>query len=1311
MSDDLAIEARFTLHLRVGRGGSGDVFRATDRETGATVAVKRMLPAGEEPTALDRFRREVRLLSQITDPHVVRYVAHGADAAGTECLVVEWLEGEDLAHRQRRQRLTAAEALDVVRQAATGLHALHQAGIVHRDVKPANLFLTTGEGGALRVKVIDLGIARAAGEATLTTIGVTLGTPYYMSPEQARGEERVSHRADVFSLGVVLFELLAGRRPFTGNDFFAVLAKIVLQDPPRLADALPGVPAAIDALVGRAMSKAPEERFASARELADALAAIPPWTLEALPGSAPAAGREGAPPTVTGTDGPASQGATPASGMGLGGTTTRVKAALSVTGERRVVTAVFAGFGATAPESDLAAFEAIAAEHGASSYPTLGRRRIAVFGGAHTTGDEGVRAALAALEAAARLPGVRLAIATGRALAGATGLSGDLIERGARPVVEKAGDLAIQVDDATARLLSAHFVVERRAQTGAGHVLTGLRPAPVGPRTLVGRPIPCVGRDREIAGLWALYEECVSEPVARVAVVSGPAGIGKSRVRDELLARLSRADPAPEILLSRGSPLAESSAFGLLAPAIRRLAGILDGEPAADQRAKLAARIGRRAPTAVRWVGELCGVPGEGAQAPRDAMLTFDLMQAAWIEWLEAECAAQPVVLVIEDLHWGDRPSVRFVDAALRALQDRPFLVVALARPEVTARFPGLFAERGAQDVRLGPLTPKASERLVRAALGASADAATVQRIVARAEGNAFYIEELVRAVESGAGEAVPDTVLGMVQARLDALGAEPKRILRAASVFGQTFWRGGVAALLGEAPETLTEPLDRLAVMEVAARRSAASFPGEAEYTFRHAVVREAAYAMLSDADRRVGHRLAGAYLERVGEADPAVLGQHFELGDEPAAAARHHQRAAEKALGGNDFAAALDHAERAVALGAEGELRGRARLVQAEAQRWRGELGPAALCGAEAADLLPRGEVAWFHAVRETIAANGRLGHFDLVLLWAEEALGAEAAAGAAGAKLAALAPAAGQTMYSGNGEAAARILAEIDRISEGAGAIDPTVTARIHVVRAFQADLAGDAELALAQHQAALRGYESGGDRRAACTTLCNIGFAHGAMGAYAEAEEALRRAHASAVRMSLGTIVPLALHNLGGVLHWLGRVDEARTVETEAVLAFERAKDPRLEGASRIYLSRILVTAGDLAGAASEARRTAEAPASPPPLRAGALAALAQALLLAGGVPEALAAASEAHKTLAALGSIEDFEPLIRLVHAETLFASGDHDAARAAIVDARGRILTRASRLGEPARARFLEAVPDNARCLSLAEAWGALPAA
>ena len=143
MPDDFPIESRFVIEARVGRGASGEVFKATDRETGLPVAVKRLLSIHDDAAGLDRFRREARL----------------------------------------------------------GLHALHEAGVVHRDVKPANVYLVSGEGGALQVKLIDLGIARAAGEATLTQHGVALGTPFYMAPEQARGEDRVPAKADQFSLG------------------------------------------------------------------------------------------------------------------------------------------------------------------------------------------------------------------------------------------------------------------------------------------------------------------------------------------------------------------------------------------------------------------------------------------------------------------------------------------------------------------------------------------------------------------------------------------------------------------------------------------------------------------------------------------------------------------------------------------------------------------------------------------------------------------------------------------------------------------------------------------------------------------------------------------------------------------------------------------------------------------------------------------------------------------------------------------------------------------------------------------------------
>src|SRR5262249_55716041 len=139
--------------------------------------------------------------------------------------------------------------------------------------------------------------------------------------------------------------------------------------------------------------------------------------------------------------------------------------------------------------------------------------------------------------------------------------------------------------------------------------------------------------------------------------------------------------------------------------------------------------------------------------ARQDAMLMGDQMRRAWEDWITAECLAQPVVIVLEDLQWGDLPSIKFIDAALRNLQELPLLVVAVARPEVHEAFPGLWAERGVQEIRLAALVKSASERLVREFLGAEAPADEVGRVVERSAGNPFYLEELIRAVADGRGE------------------------------------------------------------------------------------------------------------------------------------------------------------------------------------------------------------------------------------------------------------------------------------------------------------------------------------------------------------------------------------------------------------------------------------------------------------------------------------------------------------------------------------------------------------------------------
>ncbi len=485
-------------------------------------------------------------------------------------------------------------------------------------------------------------------------------------------------------------------------------------------------------------------------------------------------------------------------------------------------------------------------------------------------------------------------------------------------------------------------------------------------RLLLGKPTSCVGRDRELGLLAGIFEECVAEQSARAALVVAPAGAGKSRVRQELLGRMHGCAEL-EVWTGPCEAAAAGSPYAPLAHAIRHEARIQEGEPIRDRKRKLAHRICRHLAKedhqrVTIFLGELIGVPFDESCFPElraareNSMVMGDQMRRAWEDWAAAECAVHPVALILEDLHAGVLPTVRRVDATLRNLADRPFFVLALARPEIHDVFPRLWAERGVQITHLGALPKRACERMVTEALG-DVGAEKVDRLVARAQGNPFFLEELIRAAASGADQELPETVLGMVQARVERLDGELRRVLRAASVFGEVFWRGGVLALLdgGERASVIDEQLAALVEREVLVTRPGATFAGEVELAFRHALVRDTVYAMLTKDDLALGHRLAGQWLESEGDTRALVLAEHFEHGADPVKALARYRRAAEDALTASDLAAVLSSAQRAIACGATGAELGMLRALELEAHAWRGEWDIAATRGEEALRLLP--------------------------------------------------------------------------------------------------------------------------------------------------------------------------------------------------------------------------------------------------------------------------------------------------------------------------------------------------------------------
>ena len=249
---------RFVIERLAGRGGMGAVYRALDRTTGEPVALKIMAHGGHHD---ERFAREARVLSELIHPAIVRYVAHGTTSQRKPFLAMEWLEGEDLAQRLGRAGLTAAESVAVAVRVAEGLATAHARGVVHRDVKPSNVFLVGGD--PARAKLLDFGIVRLQHaieglrdqERPMTRTGTVLGTVGYMSPEQAIADRALDARTDVFALGCVLFECLTGTPTFSGAHVVAVLAKVLREEAPRVKHLRPDLPPMLDDLVARMLSK------------------------------------------------------------------------------------------------------------------------------------------------------------------------------------------------------------------------------------------------------------------------------------------------------------------------------------------------------------------------------------------------------------------------------------------------------------------------------------------------------------------------------------------------------------------------------------------------------------------------------------------------------------------------------------------------------------------------------------------------------------------------------------------------------------------------------------------------------------------------------------------------------------------------------------------------------------------------------------------------------------------------------------------------------------------------------------------------
>lgn len=271
------VAEKYVVERVLGEGGMGIVLAARHRELDQRVAIKCLLPEiAQRGVAAERFRREARAVASMRSEHICRVLDVGTLSDGIPFMIMEYLDGCDLAQElERRERIPYREAVTYVMQACEALSEAHNAGIIHRDLKPANLFLEHRGTGARRVKVLDFGVSKSLLEAqksqALTQTANLVGSPLYMSPEQLESSRDVDARADIWGLGIVLYELINGQPPFAAASIPQLVAAVINEQPAKLPESLE-VPPELEAVIMRMLSKDRRERFASIEELMEQLA-------------------------------------------------------------------------------------------------------------------------------------------------------------------------------------------------------------------------------------------------------------------------------------------------------------------------------------------------------------------------------------------------------------------------------------------------------------------------------------------------------------------------------------------------------------------------------------------------------------------------------------------------------------------------------------------------------------------------------------------------------------------------------------------------------------------------------------------------------------------------------------------------------------------------------------------------------------------------------------------------------------------------------------------------------------------------------
>lgn len=873
--DDDGPVSRYEVLDKLGDGGMGVVYRGRDTRLQRDVALKFLpshLSAG--PTARKRFLMEARAAAALEHPNICTVHEVGETGDGGLFIAMPLYDGETLDQRLTRGPLHWEEALDVGVQVAQGLERAHEARIIHRDIKPANLCLTAG--GV--VKILDFGIAKVADDV-LTGAQSILGTAAYMSPEQARGDD-VDHRSDIWSLGVVLFEMLTGQRLFNAGDRDTALAAIRSADPIPLGRLGGTAPAPVLRVVERMLARRPDERPASASAV-----------LHLLREAAAARDEDADSDPVTTAD-------------------------LAPEGERRqaaVIVMAVAGYSAllerVAPaelEGRLArlraAMDDIIRRRGGTLNEFAGDRIVAVFGVPVTHEDDALRATRAAadLRQLADLGGdepgeeglaLRCGIATGTLVAQPSD-GGDREYRLAGRPTHVAARIAAQtrpgeilMDAASERLARSRYALEHAGslppqEDGDEIVMFRLSDGPADPPRPGAAPARLtayIGRERELETLLSMFDRATTGD-GQVVTVVGEAGVGKSRLVHEFRTRVEER-PA-RIVQGHCEAYTATRPYQPFVEVLQRILGLdsdassgtAEGDVVGAVRA-----IDAQLEDLVPFYLHLLSVPTSRHTLPRQ--LQGEQFRAAMREALTAlvtlAAARTPVALILEDWHWVDEASAEVLKQLAEVVATYPLLILVAYRPGYAAEWE---STQPRTLIHLSPLGAPESAAMISAMLGVTAPPAElVTALHDRAGGNPFFLEELCQSLQeagtlrveddraslSGGAEPLhlPTTIQGVLRTRLDRLPQSTRSVVRSAAVIGRDFDLT-LLERLGHDRYALDQAL--AALKEAGIVQQTRVVP-ERAFRFKHVLTQEVAYDTLLLHQRKVVHRRAGEAIEQL--------------------------------------------------------------------------------------------------------------------------------------------------------------------------------------------------------------------------------------------------------------------------------------------------------------------------------------------------------------------------------------------------------------------------------------------------------------